>query len=111
MTTIAAPRMTDRQWATVVSLLPPPRQKIKSGRPRMDDRRAMDAIRYVLSTGSRWKDLPPEMGAPSTVHDRFREWAMAGVFLAMYHAGLLTEAEMGALRSYGVLPPSRRAVR
>ena len=52
-------------------LLPPLKKKERFGHPRMDDRKAMSAIFYVLRTGCQWKALPRSIGAPSTaVHDR-----------------------------------------
>lgn len=47
------------------------------------------AVFYVLTTGIQWKALPRCLGAGSTVHDRFREWAAAGVFEQLWATGLL----------------------
>jgi putative transposase len=55
----------------------------------MDDRRAMNAIFYVLRTGCQWKALPRSLGRKSTVHDRFQEWRKAGVFESMWKESLL----------------------
>src|SRR5580704_8399946 len=38
--------------------------------------------------GSGWNALPRELGASSTVHDRFQEWEQAGFFKALWQAGL-----------------------
>ena len=54
----------------------------------MPDRQAFEAIIYVLRTGIQWKALPRELGASSTVHDRFGEWERAGFFQALWQAGL-----------------------
>ncbi len=54
----------------------------------MDDRKAFEAIIYVLRTGIQWNALPRELGASSTVHDRFQEWEQAGLFVALWQAGL-----------------------
>ena len=63
----------DALWNRIVLLLPKTkRNKKKSGRPRMDDRKAMTAIFYIARTGCQWKALPQSLGASSTVHDRFR---------------------------------------
>lgn len=62
--------------------------KKRTGRPRMDDRKAMSAIFYVLRTGCQWKALPRSLGASSTVHDRFQEWRKEGVFRRMWIDGL-----------------------
>jgi putative transposase len=59
------------------------------GRPRVPDRRCADAIFYVLRTGCQWAALnQTELCAKSTAHDRFQEWADAGVFLALWQAGV-----------------------
>jgi putative transposase len=54
----------------------------------MDDRKAFEAIVYVLRTGIQWNALPREVGASSTVHERFQEWERAGFFKALWQAGL-----------------------
>ena len=90
-------QIPDELWERIGSLLPPPKPKKKLGRPRMDDRRAMTAIFYVLRTGCQWKALPRTLGAPSTVHDRFQEWRREGVFEKMWHAGLLEYDERKGL--------------
>jgi putative transposase len=67
----------DVVWDRIITLLSSSirrRRKKKAGRPRMDDRKAMSAIFYVLRTGCQWNVLPRSLGASSTVHDRFQEW-------------------------------------
>ena len=81
-------QLPDELWEHIKPLLPPPKPKEKAGRPRMDDRKAMTAIFYILRTGCQWKALPRSLGAPSTVHDRFQEWRKAGVFQRMWEEGL-----------------------
>ena len=73
-------RIPDALWKQIKPLLPPELPKLRGGRPRMDNRKAMEAILYVLRTGCKWKALPRSLGAPSTVHNRFQEWRKAGVF-------------------------------
>jgi len=90
-------QIPDELWKRIKSLLPPPKPKKKPGRPRMDDRKAMTAIFYVLRTGCQWKALPRSLGAPSTVHDRFQDWREAGVFEKMWRAGLLEYDEKKGL--------------
>lgn len=76
-------------WERIVPLLLPPKKKKKAGRPRMDDRKAMSAIFYILRTGCQWNALPRSLGASTTVFDRFQEWQRAGVFRRMWVEGLL----------------------
>ena len=73
-------------WAAVEPLIP---DTPRGGRPRKPDRQMFAAIFYVLTTGIQWKALPRCLGAPSTVHDRFREWAAAGLFERLWATGLL----------------------
>jgi putative transposase len=72
----------------VQPLIPPAPSHAKGGRPRLEDRRAFEAIVYVLRTGIQWNALPRELGASSTIHDRFQEWEQAGFFKALWQAGL-----------------------
>src|SRR5260370_23885349 len=80
--------VSDEVWERVCPLIPAASSHAKGGRPRMDDRKAFEAIIYVLRTGIQWNALPRELGASSTVHDRFQEWERAGLFLALWQAGL-----------------------
>jgi len=45
----------------------------------MDRRTAVDAIMWILRTGAPWRDLPPELGKWSTVHDLFTRWNANGL--------------------------------
>ena len=47
--------MPDELWQRIQPLLPAPLPRLKGGRSRMDDRKALDAIFYVLCTGCQWK--------------------------------------------------------
>jgi putative transposase len=60
----------------------------------MDDRDAFAAMIYVLRTGIQWNALPREMGASSTVHDRYQEWERLGFFEELWRAGLLEYDEL-----------------
>jgi putative transposase len=80
--------LPDEVWQRVKVAIPPEPPKPKGGRPRMDNRRALDAIFYVLRTGCHWKALPRCLGASSTVHDRFQLWVEQGVFERMWELGL-----------------------
>lgn len=85
-------QVPEELWERIRVLLPPPpkkKNKDRPGRPRMDDRKAMNAIFYVLRTGCQWNALPRSLGASSTVHDRFQEWRKAGVFEKIWREGLL----------------------
>lgn len=64
----------------------------------MSDRTAFAAIVYVLRTGLQWNALPRELGASSTVHDRFQQWGQAGFFRALWQAGLHSYDELAGIQ-------------
>tara|TARA_Y100000310_G_scaffold279446_1_gene298554 strand:+ start:162 stop:524 length:363 start_codon:yes stop_codon:yes gene_type:complete len=72
--------LSDREWALIKPLLPnKPR-----GVGRVDDRRILNGIFYVLRTGSPWRDLPERYGPYTTVYNRFNRWAKAGVWVQIF---------------------------
>src|SRR5205823_5728737 len=68
--------LTDFEWGVIAPLLPnKPR-----GVPRVDDRRVLNGIFWVLRTGAPWRALPKEFGPPTTCYNRFVRWRKAGVW-------------------------------
>ncbi|MBW4640888.1 MAG: transposase [Gloeocapsa sp. UFS-A4-WI-NPMV-4B04] len=65
---------------------------------RLTARLALEAIFFVLSTGCQWKALPRELGASSTVHDRFQAWCEQGVFERLWQAGKTIVCDPGGHR-------------
>lgn len=80
-------RIPDELWTQMEPLLPPGKpHPLGRHRPRVDNRRAMDAIFFVLRTGCQWNALNATgICSSSSAHRRFQEWTAAGVF----HHGLL----------------------
>ena len=94
---MAKPLLPDALWDRIKPLLPPPpkpRRPDRPGRHRLDDRRALIGILFVLKTGINWEDLPMEMGCGSgmTCWRRLAEWTVAGVWSRL-HELLLAELE------------------
>jgi len=50
------------------------------GVPRVDDRRVISGIVYVLKHGLQWRDAPSGYGPHKTLYNRFRRWTEMGVF-------------------------------
>jgi transposase len=74
--------LSEAEWRVVEPLLPPGGR----GPARVDDRRVVNGIFYVLRTGSPWRDLPERYGPYTTVYNRFNRWAKAGVWLHVFEA-------------------------
>ena len=83
-------RTPDALWAQVEPLLPPRKpHPLGCHNPRVDDRRAMDAIFFRLRTGCQWNALSVTgLCSSSSAHRRFQEWRAAGVFLELWRRGL-----------------------
>jgi putative transposase len=83
-------RLPDELWERIEPLLPP-RKPHPQGchNPRVPDRRAMDAIFFVLRTGCQWGALDATgICSHSAAHRHFQEWTQAGVFQAVWEQGL-----------------------
>lgn len=66
--------LTDCEWRVIEPLLPnKPR-----GVPRVDDRRVLNGIFWVLRSGAPWRDLPERYGPRTTCYNRFVRWRKAG---------------------------------
>lgn len=82
----------DAFWQRVAPLLPPPRPTKKLGRPRTDDRAALEAIVFVLRSGIPWEMLPRKQFGLSgmTAWRRLEEWTEAGVWEKLQHHLLMS---------------------
>jgi transposase len=68
--------LNDHEWAVINPMLPnKPR-----GVPRVNDRRVLNGIFWVLRSGAPWRDLPESYGPPTTCYNRFVRWRQAGVW-------------------------------
>ena len=50
------------------------------GVPRVDDRRVLSGILFVIRNGLRWRDAPSAYGPHKTIYNRFIRWSRLGVF-------------------------------
>ena len=50
------------------------------GVPRVNDRRVLNGIFWVLRSGAPWRDLPQIYGPRTTCYNRFVRWRRAGVW-------------------------------
>ena len=54
------------------------------GKPRVDDRRVLSGILFVLRNGLRWQDAPAVYGPHKTLYNRFVRWSRLGVFARIF---------------------------
>ena len=77
--------LSERQMARISPFFP-----LSHGVPRVDDRRVVSGIVYVIKHGLQWKDGPVGYGPPMTLYNRFIRWSRLGVFDRIF-AGLAGE--------------------
>lgn len=96
-----AARLSDAQWERIRPLLPAAPSGRGRGRPRADDRAALDGILYVLRNGCRWGDLPAEYPSPATCWRRFTRWERDGTWERIWRA-LLTTLDAPARQAWAL---------
>lgn len=77
-------RVPDGLWAEITQVLAEVDPPKKTGRPRIDARRALDGIIFRLRTSCQWNQLPEEFGNDSSVHRTFQRWVEKGVFTRVW---------------------------
>jgi transposase len=81
--------LRDDQYERIAHLLPG--KPADPGRTAADNRHFVEAVLWVLRTGSPWRDLPKHFGPWNSVYQRFRRWsrqgAWHGIFTMLAHDG------------------------
>ena len=67
--------LSDEQMGRISPYFP-----LAHGIPRVDDRRVISGIVYVIKHGLQWKDAPKDYGPHKTLYNRFMRWSRLGVF-------------------------------
>src|ERR1700720_4165475 len=73
--------LSERQMARISPYFP-----LSHGVPRVDDRRVVSGIVYVIRNGLQWKDAPRGYGPHKTLYNRFIRWSRLGVFDRIFAA-------------------------
>jgi transposase len=58
--------LSDHEWSVIRVMLPTKSR----GKPRVDDRRVLNGIFWVLRSGDPWRDLPAIYGPRTTCYNR-----------------------------------------
>ena len=67
--------LSEAQMARISRYFP-----LSHGIPRVDDRRVLSGIIFVIRNGLRWRDAPKDYGPHKTIYNRFIRWSRMGVF-------------------------------
>jgi putative transposase len=67
--------LSDVQMARISPYFP-----LSHGVARVDDRRVVSGIIFVIRNGLRWRDAPSDYGPHKTIYNRFIRWSRLGVF-------------------------------
>jgi transposase len=104
--------LTDFEWCVIEPLLPnKPR-----GVPRVDDRRVLNGIFWVLRSGAPWRDLPERYGPRTTCYNRFVRWRRAGVWdrlmdaITVAHDGDIQMIDSTSVRVHQQAATAKRGV-
>ena len=65
--------LSERQMARISPYFP-----LSHGGPRVDDRRVVSGIVYVIRNGLQWKEAPRGDGPHKTLYNRFIRWRKRG---------------------------------
>ena len=74
--------LSDHEWSALKPMLP----SKTCGVPRVDGRRALSRIFWVLRSGAPRRDLPISFGPYTTCYNRFVRWRRAGIWSRMMEA-------------------------
>jgi len=86
--------LRDDQWARIEHLLPG--KASDRGVTAKDNRRFVEAVLWIMRTGSPWRDLPAEYGHWHRTYVRFSRWREKGVFERIAQA-FVSDADMESL--------------
>ena len=73
--------LSEAQMARIAPHFP-----LAHGIARVDDRRVVSGIVYVIRNGLPWKDAPKDDGPHKTLYNRFIRWSRMGVFDRIFAA-------------------------
>jgi transposase len=84
--------LTDAQWELIAPLIAHRGRSSKLG-----DRCFVNAVIFLLKTGTPWRDLPERFGNWKTVFNRFANWSRKGQWKAIFEALQLKVDKKGSL--------------
>lgn len=90
-------KVPDPLWDEIEQLLAKYDPPAKTGRKRIDQRKALDGVIHHLRTGCQWNALPECFGDDSSVHRTFQRWVKSGVLEAVWGVLICECEELGGV--------------
>ena len=87
------------------------------GVPRVNDRRVLNGIFWVLRSGAPWRDLPERYGPRTTCYNRFVRWRKGGVWdrlmdaITAVHEGDIQMIDSTSVRAHQQAATVKKGVR
>jgi len=79
--------MSDLFWLSAAQMRRiEPYFPLSHGISRVDDRKVISGIIFVIRNGLRWRDAPKDYGPHKTIYNRFIRWSRLGVFNKIFAA-------------------------
>ncbi|EFL89922.1 transposase, IS4 family protein [Ahrensia sp. R2A130] len=79
--------MSDLYWLSLAQMRRiEPFFPLSHGVPRVDDRKVVSGIVFVIRNGLRWRDAPTAYGPHKTLYNRFVRWSRIGCSTASLRA-------------------------
>jgi len=76
--------ISDRAWEQLKDAVESAKHSAAGAPGEMSEREFLEAVLYLIRTGSPWRDLPAELGYWHAVYMRFRRWEGRGVWRRLW---------------------------
>jgi putative transposase len=91
-------RIPDDLWARIAPILATYDPPKPTGRPRINERSALDAISFRLRTGCQWNRMSKtDFPNDRAVHRAFQRWVRLGIFARIWAALVEDCEELGGV--------------
>src|SRR5512138_3602125 len=76
--------VNDELWSIIQDILNELDPPASTGRPRTDQRQALNGIIHQMRSGAQWNQLPEQFGDDASVHRTMQRWIARGVLQRLW---------------------------